>query len=182
MQNLHKTQELAKSKSEQNFIAGFIECAKQVEHFLKCLTLSDNDSRQESDHISHKLLSHLENYFQLELSQKQNSVNSDITIDKTNNDNIENTVNINNTNNSRNSMSPNSFSVIHHTSQYSVDSPSSTRTMSPIPPLEMTQSSVPSSPFLTELDNRPHNQGLYGNERNGHCYQVMDVEGVWRPW
>jgi len=176
------------SKSNQSFTAGFVECVKQVEQFLKYLPLTDSNNTHESDPISHKLLSHLENYYQLELSKNRNinTTNNRLNSERIT-ENIENKNNTNhnidpNNNDNRNLATPNSFSVIHHTSQYSADSPSTTRTISPIPTPEMIQSSVPSSPFSSELDMRSSNLGLYGNERNGSCYQVMDVDGVWRPW
>ncbi|XP_054159456.1 transcription factor HES-4-B-like [Oppia nitens] len=159
LQNMHFKQKTETNETKQSFNAGFNECLKQVQHFLKCLPLSDkinNANNKNSTQstsadnsstaaveqrqlISEKLLSHLD-FCRTELTHSD--VYEDLPPSQPRPEHSMDIQNSHNLNNERyydqnilNSQ-PNGFSVIHHTRDYSssissTSSNSSTRTVSP---------------------------------------------------
>ncbi|CAG2112405.1 unnamed protein product [Medioppia subpectinata] len=192
LQNMHFKQQMDKNVSKQSFNAGFDECLKQVQHFMKCLPLSDKLNNKTADNttdrtqISQKLLTHLD-FCRLELThsdvdndmdgQKEMTVDTDIDIDRYYDQNIS---------------APNpSYSVIQHTRNYSSSvssassSSSTTGTVSPPTTPEPQRRPLPDTlppDFIPEFRSmRANSVGLYESDRNGQCYE-LGADGVWRPW
>jgi hypothetical protein len=201
---MHFKQQIDRNVTKQSFNAGFDECLKQVQHFMKCLPFSDklnhnaNNGADTADRnqISQKLLTHLD-FCRLELTHNDvvaddaDAQRPDASVDNHNMHNIDIDRYYD-----QNILNQNTFSVIQHTRNYSssissTSSNSSTHTVSPPTtpeprhrPMDSTSTSTSQLPpdFIPEFRGlRANSVGRYETDRNGQRYE-LGADGVWRPW